>query len=91
MSDDAQLRRKRLAHQSRYRGFLESDILFRRFAERVLPHLDEGQLGRYEALLAEPDQDVYAWVIGTAAVPEQHDHDVMALLRGVRNLSDPRP
>ena len=41
MSIDAlDSRRKRLLYRSRYRGFLESDILFRRFAESMLPVKD---------------------------------------------------
>jgi antitoxin CptB len=75
------VRRKRLAHRGRDRGFLESDLIFARFIERHLPGLDDGQLDRFEALVDEPDEDVWAWVIGRRPVPARHDNDVMALLR----------
>lgn len=81
MSDTAELRRKRLAHRSRYRGVKESDLLFGQFAATHLARLDDDQLDRYEALIGEADQDVLAWVYGRQPVPAQHDNDVFALLR----------
>lgn len=74
-------RRKRLRHRSRYRGFLEADLILARFAERHLERLDDRQLDRLEALLAESDEDLWAWVSGRRAVPARHDNDVLALLR----------
>ena len=38
-------------------------------------------LGRYEALLDEPDQDLLAWIYGRVPLPARHDHDVFELLR----------
>lgn len=81
MSDTAEVRRKRLAHRSRYRGVKESDLLFGQFADAHLATLDGDQLDRYEALIAEHDQDVLAWVYGRLPVPARHDNDVFALLR----------
>jgi antitoxin CptB len=81
MSESITVRRKRLIYQSRYRGRLESDLLFGRFADRYLPSLDAGQLDRYEALLQESDHDLFAWISGRAPVPPRHDHEVFALLR----------
>ena len=53
MSEPIAIRRKRLAHQSRYRGRLEGDLLLGRFADRHIAGLDRMQLARYEALLAQ--------------------------------------
>lgn len=78
--DDA-TRRKKLHHLSHYRGFLEADVIFRRFAERTLPTLSGNDLDLYEALLHESDQEVYAWLIGRKEVPEAHNHSVFAQLR----------
>ena len=77
------VRRKRLAHRGRYRGFLESDLIFARFIERHLESLDDSQLDRFEALVDEPDEDVWAWVVGRRPVPARHDNDVMAMMRQV--------
>lgn len=81
MSESTAVRRKRLLHRSRYRGFLESDLLLERFVVRHLADLDSGQLDRLEALLDEPDQDIWSWASGAADVPPRHDHDVMRLLQ----------
>ena len=81
MDETRELRRKRLVHRSRYRGVKESDLLFGQFAARHLDELDDEQLGRYEALLDEPDQEVLAWIYGRAPVPERHRNDVFDRLR----------
>lgn len=82
MSLDAlAVRKKRLVHHSRYRGFLESDLILGRFAESSLSGLDEAQVDRYEALLQESDHDIFAWIVGSRPVPPEHDHDVLAMIR----------
>jgi antitoxin CptB len=81
MDETRELRRKRLAHRSRYRGVKESDLLFGQFAARHLGELDDAQLDRYEALLDEPDQELLAWVYGRAPVPHRHRNDVFERLR----------
>lgn len=84
MHETVTVRRKRLLHQSRYRGRLESDLLFGGFAERHLAALSALQLDRYEALLEESDHELWAWISGQQPVPERHDHDVFRLLQGFR-------
>ncbi len=81
MSEPTAIRRKRLLHQSRYRGFLESDLVLGRFAAARLDGLDEGQLDRYEALLGESDQDLFAWITGRRRAPARHENDVLDMLR----------
>jgi antitoxin CptB len=78
------VRRKRLLYRSRYRGCLEGDLLFGRFAARHLASLDATQLDRYEALLQESDHDLLAWIGGLQPVPARHDHDVFRLLQAFR-------
>jgi antitoxin CptB len=82
MSLDAlAIRKKRLVHHSRYRGFLESDVILGRFAEDHLASLDEAQVSRYEALLNENDHDIFAWIVGSRPVPPEHDNDVLTMIR----------
>ena len=59
MSEPLTVRRKRLLYRSRYRGSLESDLFFGRFATTWLDRLDEAELARYEALLEESDHDLF--------------------------------
>ena len=72
---------KRLLHRSHYRGQLEADILFGRFAEANLERLSGDQLDRYEALIDESDADLLAWVMLGRQVPARHDNDVLTMLR----------
>jgi antitoxin CptB len=82
LPESPESRKKRLLHRSRYRGVLEADLLFGRFAQAHLEGLTPAQLDRYETLLEESDADLLAWVTGRRPVPARHDHDVLAMLRG---------
>ena len=84
MHESVTVRRKRLLHQSRYRGRLEGDLLLGGFADRHLAELSGTQLDRYEELLQESDQDLFAWISGQQPVPERHDHEVFRLLQDFR-------
>lgn len=78
---DLAIRRRRLRHRCRYRGFLEADLLLGRFAEAWLDRLDGAALDRLEALLAEPDQDIWDWATGRRPAPARHEGSVLAILR----------
>jgi antitoxin CptB len=81
MTESITVRRKRLIHRSRYRGVLESDLFFGRFADVHVAALTPEQLDRYEALLNESDHDLFAWISGRRPVPAEHDHDVFRMLK----------
>jgi antitoxin CptB len=81
-------RRKRLLHRSRYRGFREADLVLGRFAERHLRELGPAELGQYERLLDETDEDLWAWVTRARPVPARHDH---ALMRRLQAFDGARP
>lgn len=78
---DLETRRKRVRFRCWRRGSREADLLLGGFAERHLASLDEAQLARLEALLDQEDPDIWAWAVGSAPVPPEFDHDVMALLK----------
>lgn len=78
---DLAIRRRRLRHRCRYRGFLEADLLLGRFAEAWIDRLEAPLLERLEALLAEPDTDIWDWVTGRRPVPARHEGELMAILR----------
>lgn len=83
MKESVAAKRKCLLFRSRHRGSRELDILLGRFAETYLARLDEDQLDRYEALLANDDLDIFAWVSGRKPVPPGFDTDVMTLLKAI--------
>ena len=76
----SEIRRKRLLFRAQRRGFKEGDLIF---AEAALWDLDEKGLDQFEALLAAPDQEVYAWLRGAEPVPAQYDNLVFAGLKAV--------
>ena len=76
-------RRKRLLFRAQRRGFKEVDLIFGAYAEAQLARLDEAGLDQFEALLAAPDQEVYAWLRGAAPVPSEYDNPVFAGLKAV--------
>ena len=85
MPESLDERRRRLIYRSLYTGMKETDVLLGPFARRYVPGFSGPQLDRYERLLKEPDPDILDWVSGRQAVPNDHDHDVMTLLKNFRN------
>lgn len=76
---DARL--KRLLFRAQHMGSNENDILFGGFAEKYLTALTPEQVDRFEALIAETDNDLFNWVTAKEPVPESLDHDVMAMIK----------
>ncbi len=83
-------RRKRLLFRAQRRGFKEVDLIFGAYAESHLNRLDTPGLDQFEALLAAPDQEVYAWLRGAEPVPPEYDNPVFAGLRAVCEQKNPR-
>jgi succinate dehydrogenase flavin-adding protein (antitoxin of CptAB toxin-antitoxin module) len=77
-------RRRRLIHRSLYTGMKETDLLLGPFARRHVPGFSSDQLDRYERLLEAGDPNIYDWASGRAPIPDEYDHDVMALLRNFK-------
>jgi antitoxin CptB len=77
--DDARLRKLRF--RAWRRGFREADLIIGQFADAELQLFSEEELAQFEALLEQPDQDLYAWIIGQAAAPEAFDTPVLERLR----------
>jgi antitoxin CptB len=72
MTDDAETRLKRLRIRSWRRGTKEMDLLLGPYADAALAELDGAALDAFEALLAENDQDLYAWISGAAPSDPRH-------------------
>ena len=84
----SEVRRKQLLFRAQRRGFKEVDLIFGAYAQDHLAVLDEGALDQFEALLAAPDQEVYAWLRGAEAVPAEYDNSVFAGLKGYCGRKD---
>lgn len=72
MSETEVSRLKRLAMRSWRRGTKEMDLILGPYADARLAAMTPEVLDRYEALLAENDQDIYPWMTGATAAPEAH-------------------
>lgn len=69
MGETAEARLKRMAMRSWRRGTKEMDLVLGPFADAHLAGLSEADLQTYDALLAENDQDLMAWILGQSAPP----------------------
>ena len=70
MHETAEARLKRMRMRSWRRGTKEMDLVLGPWADAHLAGLGEAELASYDALLAENDQDLMAWILGQAAPPE---------------------
>lgn len=84
-----EVRRKQLLFRCQRRGFKEVDLIFGTFAARQIDQLDEKGLDELDALLTQPDQDVFAWLKGEIPVPAAFDTEVFARLRALCSRKDP--
>ncbi len=80
--DDARLGKIRF--RAWRRGFREADLILGPFADRFAPTMSPGELDRFEALLNEPDHDLYAWIVGAEAPPARLDTGLLRRLRAFR-------
>ncbi|MBL9051087.1 MAG: succinate dehydrogenase assembly factor 2 [Tabrizicola sp.] len=69
MSETAEARLKRMAMRSWRRGTKEMDLVLGPFADAHLAGLSPAELELYDALLAENDQDLMAWILGQMPPP----------------------
>ena len=81
-TDDA--RRKKLKLRAWRRGFREADLILGPFADRHVQDFDEAELDWFEALLEQPDQDIYAWILGRTPTPASFDGPLMNTLKAFR-------
>ena len=85
----SEARRKRLLFRAQRRGFKEVDLIFGTFAACELAGLDDAGLDQLEALLDAPDQQVFSWLKGEAAVPAAYDTPVFVELKALCKRKDP--
>lgn len=82
IDDDARL--KKLKFRAWRRGFREADLILGPFADRHVASFSPAELDWFEALLEQPDQDLYAWIVGTAPTPAVYDGEIMNKIKQFR-------
>ena len=55
------------------------DLILGNFAKAVLPTMPDEELDLYEALLEEPDQDLYTWVNGQIEAPDHYKNLIQSV------------
>jgi antitoxin CptB len=70
-------RRRKLRFRAWRRGFREMDMLVGNFADQNLERFTATELDEFERLLAVPDWEVYAWLIGQKEIPPNHQGPVL--------------
>ena len=79
MTDGNEVRRKRLLYQSTHRGTKEADLILGGFARSQLGLMSADELTQFEALQAESDPDLMAW-IGSETPPERLRYNTVLFL-----------
>ena len=74
-------RRKRLKFRLWHRGIREMDLVLGGFADAELGGLKDSELTEVEGWLDVPDQQMFAWVNGAEAVPDEVDTPSFRKLR----------
>ena len=84
MTNDDDARLKKLKFRAWRRGFREADLILGPFADKHVPTFSAAELDWFEVLLDQPDQDVYAWIVGTLPTPAAFDVEIMNQIKAFR-------
>ncbi|AVC49811.1 flavinator of succinate dehydrogenase family protein [Rhizobium leguminosarum bv. viciae] len=71
-------RRRRILFRCWHRGIREMDLVFGQFAEAEVANLSEAELDEFETIMAEEDNDLVRWIMGTWPVPERFQTPMFA-------------
>jgi antitoxin CptB len=74
------VRRRKLLFRAWRRGVRETDLIVGRFADAFIEKFDEAELGDFERLIEVPNAELYAWVVGSEAVPADYETTVLRQL-----------
>lgn len=65
-------RRKRMMFRAWHRGTKELDIILGSFADKHLGAMSDDELDAFEALMDVPEPDLYNWISGREALPDNY-------------------
>jgi antitoxin CptB len=81
--DEARL--KKLKLRAWRRGFREADLILGPFADSHVQDFSPAELDWFEALLEQPDQDLYGWILEREPTPAEFDGPLMSKLKAFRD------
>lgn len=71
-SEGLDARRKRMMFRAWHRGTKELDIILGSFADQHLGAMNEAELDAFETLMEVPEPDLYNWISGREALPQNY-------------------
>jgi len=83
MTDDIELRRRRVAYRATHRGTKEMDLILGRFAQARLSGMSESELAVFERFAALPDPMLAGW-FSQAETPKESEF--VALIGALREF-----
>ncbi len=83
-------RRRRLLFRAWRRGVREMDLIVGRFADARIEEFDATELEAFEQLIEIPNAELYAWIVGDAAIPVEYDTPVLRALIAFHNRAQGR-
>ena len=86
-NENRDVRLRRLRMRSWRRGMKEMDLILGNFADSALCTLNLTDLDAHEALMNEPDQDIYAWLSGAYPTPDVHKLALNRILANIPEIS----
>ena len=89
MTETPEARLGRLKTRSMWRGIREMDIILRDYAGRHRANMSPADLDLYEALLAESDHDILAWITEAATTPARYTPLIDTIRAGAIGLTRP--
>lgn len=82
--EDITVYRKRLIYKSANRGWKETDLLLGGFTKKHINDFSRSKLRMLDAILDEPDGDVFNWITKKVSIPAKHNNEVMELLQNFK-------
>ncbi|MEM7300383.1 MAG: succinate dehydrogenase assembly factor 2 [Pseudomonadota bacterium] len=73
-------RRRRILYRAWHRGTREMDLILGPFCDACLSELAGSELDDLETLMETRDTTLFAWIIGTEPVPDEHNHTLFQRL-----------
>jgi antitoxin CptB len=86
--DALDLRRRRAVYRAEHRGTKEMDWMIGRYARAKLPAMDASALAHFEALIAETDVDLNAWIFKPDASVDPAFADLITDVRAFHDLTE---
>lgn len=82
-------RRRRIHFRAWHRGMREMDLILGQFSDANIATLPDDELDALEALMEEPDRDIFMWLTGEAPTPDAFDTAVFHKIKAMHTHAGP--